>query len=159
LVATGSVWKYQDTGQDLGTAWIAPNYNDSAWPQGRAKLGYGVGDEATVVGYGPDATVKYITTYFRGSFTLSDPSSIRALSLRLRRDDGAVLYLNGAELYRDNMPSGPINFLTPALTSVTGADEFAFFPSPLLETTNLVAGDNVLAAEIHQRSGASPDIA
>ena len=47
LVPMGAVWKYLDTGVDQGTAWIAPAFNDSAWPSGPAQLGYGDGDEAT----------------------------------------------------------------------------------------------------------------
>src|SRR5262249_52525677 len=64
LVATGAVWHYHDKGQNLGTNWIASTYSDSGWSNGPAQLGYGDGDEATVVSYGPNASGKYITTYF-----------------------------------------------------------------------------------------------
>ena len=58
LVATGSIWKYLDTGVDLGTAWEAPAFDDGTWASGPAVLGYGNGTEATVVSYGPSATNK-----------------------------------------------------------------------------------------------------
>ena len=54
------------------TAWIAAGFNDSAWASGPAQLGYGDGDETTVVSYGPDANNKYITTYFRRAFLVTN---------------------------------------------------------------------------------------
>ncbi len=156
-VATGAVWRYNDTGTDLGTAWRAGGYADAAWASGPAQLGYGDGDEATVVGYGPSATAKYITTYFRRTFTVTDPSQIAALTLRLLRDDGAVVYLNGTEVVRSNLPAGTITSATRASVDVTGADESAWTPYAI-DPTRLVAGTNTLAVEIHQASSGSSDI-
>ena len=158
LVATGSVWRYRDTGEDMGSAWTGLTFNDSAWASGRAKLGYGSGDETTVVSYGPDSSAKYITTYFRSHFAVSDPGTLSALSLRVLRDDGVVVYLNGREAYRDNMPAGPISYLTPAAASASDGGT-VYQVSPPVDPGYLVAGDNVVAAEIHQRSGSSSDIA
>ena len=62
LVATGSVWRYYDKGQNLGTNWISFAFNDAGWSNGPAQLGYGDGDEATIVNYGPNSANKYITT-------------------------------------------------------------------------------------------------
>jgi len=45
------------------------------WASGPAQLGYGDGDEATVVSYGPDSGSKYITTYFRHTFGVADPGA------------------------------------------------------------------------------------
>jgi hypothetical protein len=59
LVPLGAVWKYRDTGTDLGTTWTALSFNDSAWASGPAELGYGDGGEGTIVGFGPDANNKY----------------------------------------------------------------------------------------------------
>src|SRR5688500_14326876 len=80
-----------------GSAWRSVGYDDGAWKSGRAQLGYGDGDEATVVGYGPSSSSRYMTTYFRASFTVADPSQVEELVLELLRDDGAVVYLNGTE--------------------------------------------------------------
>src|SRR5262249_33094290 len=65
LVSQGAAWRYLDDGTDQGTAWREVSFDDSAWASGPAQLGYGDGDEATVVSFGPDANNKYITTYFR----------------------------------------------------------------------------------------------
>src|SRR5439155_23953878 len=105
-------------GSNQGTGWRATGFDDSVWKSGAAQLSYGDGDEATVVSYGSNANAKYITTYFRKSFSISDPSQISALTLRLLRDDGAVVYLNGTEVYRNNMPSGTIAYTTLASTTV-----------------------------------------
>ena len=65
---------------------------------------------------GPTPNNRYLTTYFRRTFTVSDPASIAALTLHLVRDDGAVVYLNGTEIARSNMPTGTITSATRALT-------------------------------------------
>jgi hypothetical protein len=157
LVAPGSVWKYLDTGADPGVAWRTSGFNDSAWKSGAAQLGYGDGDEATVVGYGPNASSKFITTWFRRAFTVDSPTDYAALTLRLLRDDGALVFLNGVEIFRSNLPSGNIGPTTLASTAVGGADETNFF-STAVAPTALVAGQNLLAVEIHQSGGTSTDV-
>src|SRR5687767_2816259 len=89
LVPVGAVWKYLDNGSDQGTAWRSTTFNDTSWASGPAQLGYGDGDEATIVGFGPDSANKYITTYFRRSFNVPDASIYQSMTLRLLRDDGA----------------------------------------------------------------------
>src|SRR4051812_22646076 len=89
LVARGSSWKYLDNGSNQGTGWTAPAFNDSVWAAGNAQLGYGDGDEATVLSYGADANNKYITTYFRKSFNVANPADFNNLTLDILRDDGA----------------------------------------------------------------------
>lgn len=76
FVTKESVWKYLDNGSDQGTAWRELDFNDSTWSSGNAQLGYGDGDETTVVSYGTSSSNKYITTYFRHSFSLEDTSNI-----------------------------------------------------------------------------------
>jgi len=157
LIAQGSAWKYLDDGSDQGTAWRGASFDDSGWSAGNAQLGYGDGDEAKAVGYGPNANAKYVTTYFRRSFEVPDASGYLMLRLRLLRDDGAVVYLNGTEVVRSNMPSGPIDYATTASANLTGTDEstFAEFTVP---PASLVRGTNLMAVEVHQFSGTSADM-
>lgn len=157
LVATGATWKYLDDGSNQGTAWLEPAFDDAAWSAGPAELGYGDGDEATVVSYGPDLFNKYITTYFRHSFEVADASIFSSLTLRILRDDGGVVYLNGAEAFRTNMPTGTITYTTLASSPVGFADEDAFYVF-CVNPDLLVDGTNVLAVEIHQVGGTSSDI-
>lgn len=157
LVKRGSVWKYLDDGSDQGHAWTEPPFDDSSWPSGPAQLGYGDGDEATKVSYGPNAEQKFITTYFRHSFKVQGAAGVKALVARLLRDDGAVGYLNGKEVFRSNMPDGPVNYQTLAVSSVGGDDEDRFF-AIRVDPSLLVEGANVLAVEVHQASASSSDI-
>ncbi len=156
LVPSGSTWKYLDDGSNQGTAWRVPGFNDSAWNSGSAQLGYGDGDEATVVSFGPDPNNKYITTWYRHTFQVADPSIFTGASLGLLRDDGAVVYLNGTEVFRSNMPSGTINYLTPASGVVGGSPESTFFETAV-DPALLVAGPNLLAVEVHQANSTSTD--
>ena len=157
LISTGAIWRYHDKGQDLGTAWVELAFNDSGWSNGAAQLGYGDGDEATVVGYGPNSGAKYMTTYFRRGFNISDPTSFTSLNLRVMRDDGVVVYLNGSEIFRHNMPGGAIGYLTPASSGIGGADESTFYTASI-NPGYLVFGANIIAAEIHQNAANSTDI-
>ena len=129
LVPVGATWRYLDNGSNQGTAWRAASFGDSAWKSGQAQLGYGDGDERTIVGYGPSTTNRYITTYFRRAFTVANPAAVGTLTLRLLRDDGAVVYLNGVEVFRSNMPSGTISYTTLASSAVGGTDEQRFYSS------------------------------
>ena len=157
LVPTGASWRYLDDGTNQGSTWRDPMFDDSSWPSGSAQLGYGDGDEATVVSFGPNPNDKYITTYFRHSFVVADASLYAALELRLLRDDGAVVYLNGVEIARSNLPAGNVGFMTRALSAISGSSEDTFCPI-FLESGALQTGTNVLAVEIHQVSPTSSDI-
>jgi hypothetical protein len=157
LVPAGSEWKYLDNGSDQGTAWVAEDFDDSLWESGPAKLGYGEGDEVTLVRFGPDPNNKYITTYFRHAFVVSDPREFASLTLGLLRDDGGVVYLNGREVFRSNMPPGPVNYLTRASSAVGDADESTFFEADI-DPLVLRAGTNVFAVEIHQVNATSSDM-
>jgi len=157
LVPTAATWKYLDNGSDQGNAWRAASFNDSTWSSGPAQLGYGDGDEATTLSFGPDTNNKFITTYFRRAFSVTNPSQFTGLTLRLMRDDGAVVYLNGVEVWRTNMPTGSVGFLTPASVAIGGADESTFVQTTISPSL-LVTGTNVLAIELHQSGGTSSDI-
>jgi hypothetical protein len=157
LIAPGSGWKYNDSGSNLGTSWRNVSFSDADWPSGMAQLGYGDGGEATVISYGSSTSNRRITYYFRRSFDVLNPDAFDALSVRFVRDDGCVIYLNGVEVARSNMPPGAISHTTLATTAIGGADESAWIEAPV-DRSLLVAGANVLAVEIHQQSPSSSDV-
>lgn len=156
-VAASSAWKFDDSGTNLGTDWRHPEYDDSAWDSGQAEFGYGDGDEATTVSYGDDADDKHPTTYFRHTFEgpLDGAEDILA-TFKLRRDDAAVIYLNGQEAFRSNLRSGDIDFTTLALDFAGGVAEEQWNTHSLPIT--LLPGPNVLCVEVHQFSNTSSDI-
>ena len=157
LVSAGSAWKYLDNGTNQGTAWKETSFNDAAWKTGNAELGYGDGAEATVVSYGSSSTNKYITTYFRKTFAVTDISTITGLDLSLIRDDGAAVYINGIEVYRNNLPTGTIYYNTLAPSAIDGTNESAFVLANI-SSSALVNGTNLIAVEIHQNARTSSDI-
>jgi len=152
-----SVWKYLDNGSNQGTNWRQPAFNDSSWSTGQAELGYGDNDEPTRVNYGPNANNKYPTTYFRRSFYVTNATSFSSLQLGMIRDDGAVIYLNGIEVWRTNMPAGTIAYNTYATTSIEEPNERIWHTASIPLNT-LVNGQNVLAVELHQATANNADI-
>jgi hypothetical protein len=159
LVPQGATWRYLDDGSNAGVAWIPPAFDDSSWASGPAQLGYaGRQGQATVVSFGPDPGNKFATTYFRHSFAISDPSIYSNLTLKLLRDDSAIVYLNGTEIHRANLLAGPIGFQdTSTFAVLSTIEEFEFFHvdiDPALLTPDL----NTIAVEIHRHAN-SMDLA
>lgn len=157
IINSNTSWKYLDNGSNMGTSWRSLSFNDNAWQSGNAQLGYGDGDETTTISYGPNPTNKYITTYFRKTFFVSNPSQYTALQLQLLRDDGARVFLNNTNIARSNMPTGAISYTTLASTSQGTSKENKYYlynVSPAL----LVNGNNVIAVEVHQSSITSDDL-
>ncbi|MCA9167341.1 MAG: CotH kinase family protein, partial [Planctomycetales bacterium] len=159
IVSLNSTWQYLDNGSEPSPTWRTSVFiPDANWKSGPAELGYGDGNEATVVGYGDDPLNRHITTYFRHEFDVADASRYSSLLSQLQVDDGAVVYLNGKEVIRRNMPTDvPIDSTTLATTDVTGGSEAAS-SIYTLDPADLVTGKNVLAVEVHQFSAQSDDI-
>lgn len=151
LINGGANWRYHDQGQDLGLGWAQPGFDDSGWSNSPARLGYGDLSLATTVRFGPDATNRYVTTYFRRAFTVPWSVTLTNLNLRLARADGAVVWLNGQEVFRTNLPAGPIGYGQLALNAVTGFAAHVFAPVNFAATL-LTGGTNLLAVEIHKAS-------
>ena len=155
LVSAGATWRYLDTGTNLGTAWQASGYNDTAWRIGEGQFGYGDGAERTTVSFGPKSTSKFITTFFRKSFVVTNTAGVGRLDLKLVFDDGAGVYLNGTRIALVNLSS---NATAATLASAPQEDLedtwFTFAVNPAL----LIAGTNTLAVEVHQVAANSPDL-
>lgn len=150
----GSTWRYLDAGV-LQAGWAGPAFDDGAWASGRAELGYGDGDESTVVSYGPSATNKYVTTWFRTTFQATAVPS--TLTLDLVADDGAVVYLNGIEVARDNVGAGTDSATLRAASNRSGAAETAV-RSLTLPPELVQVGANTLAVSVHQDVPGSSDL-
>ncbi|MFN8713714.1 MAG: alkaline phosphatase D family protein [Bacteroidota bacterium] len=155
LISTGSSWKYKDDGSNQGTIWRTTSFSDAAWLSGNAELGYGDGGETTVVNGGPTNN-RFPTTYFRKTFSITNAALFTGYTMQVKRDDGVVVYVNGTEVYRNNMPTGTIAFNTWA--STTASDDGANFTTVNLSSTQFVTGTNTIAVEIHQRNATSSDI-
>jgi Common central domain of tyrosinase/Bacterial Ig domain len=157
-VPPNGTWHYLATGQYPGSAWTQPGYDDSQWPTGTAKLGFGNGDENTIIDGGPQGAPN-ITTWFRYDFTLTDPGLYRNLWLKLLAQHGAVAYLNGVEIDRLRMPNGVIAPNTPATANVSGLAGELFYPANVSQFLGLLQTSNVLAVEVHQPSPPGTNLA
>lgn len=157
ILPGGSQWSYLDNGTDQGaTGWNLSTFDYSSWSTGPAPLGY---DDpmATVLSYGPNANNKYITYYFLKDVQVELTDLPEQVTFNVRRDDGVVIYVNGVEVLRDNLPVGPITYTTLAPNTVSGGDETTFFSFQLPKTIFL-EGTNRIAVEIHQRDVFSSDL-
>jgi lysophospholipase L1-like esterase len=155
LVNGGATWKFNDTGQDLGTNWTQSAYDDGGWSNGIARLGYGDPATATTVSYGPQASNKFVTTYFRRSFIVPGNAALTNLNFRVARADGVIVWLNGQEIYRTNLPAGAITFTNLALSAMTVYTRHIFYPANV--AVNLPpASTNCLAVEVHLSSVTAP---
>ena len=168
LVTEASVWKYT-TNNLTGTNWTAPAYSDAGWlGQGPALLyiedNQAVSPRLTALPAG-NGGLPLPTYYFRTHFNLTNATSGFALVFSNFLDDGAVFYLNGHEVQRVRMAPAPalVGYSTPASacpvnsceTTLDVPDVFRLAGNAL---TNLVLGDNVLAAEVHQFTTNDTDI-
>ncbi|MBS1734204.1 MAG: metallophosphoesterase [Bacteroidetes bacterium] len=153
IVPFGSNWKYFD--QDSRPLnWETTGFNDNSWSQGAGQLGYGDGDEATVVACAA-CNPKYITTYFRKTINIFNLASYTDFTLNVKRDDGVVVYINGTERYANNMPAGRTH---ATLASGAAADDGNTAQTVTLLSSFFTEGNNVIAVEIHQSSTGSSDI-
>ncbi|HEY4377356.1 MAG TPA: hypothetical protein VGM93_09365, partial [Acidimicrobiales bacterium] len=150
LVAKGSRWQYKDDGTDPGAEWASAGFDSSTWATGSGVLGWGKA-QATTIG-----ATRPVTTYFRSTFTVGDPSRVHALLLSALVDDGAVAYVNGHEVARVNMGPEAPNPSTLASAFTTGNQEVTYRPF-VIPATVLQAGTNTIAIEVHQASVRNAD--
>jgi hypothetical protein len=172
LVTNGSEWRYFVTStaeptDPLGVQpWYSPFFDDTGidWASGFAELGNGdTADgypERTMIDIGP-AGMRYNAMYFRKTFNVGNPALYPTVVLRLLRDDGAVVYLNGIPVWTNNMT--PTAFPVPyADLAANAGDEGLVYqilnlPNPSGDA-GLVSGDNLVAVEVHQSAITSSDL-
>lgn len=164
---TNHVWRYVDTGADLGTAWRTNDFDDHDWPTGTGLFGV---ESAVAGGYGGVPAFTNITTpmalgpaanvttnfYLRTKFSWFETNFAAGLQVFATNliDDGAVIYLNGIEAGRIRVPGNQTAATyADSLATVEGTNEV------LTINTNLLRiGDNVLAVEVHQGFSNSSDV-
>ena len=152
LFAADTEWRYEVSGRDLGTAWRASGFDAGTWPVGNAAFYQESGalpaPKSTEIALGPT------TFYFRKDIDVAAPID-GELELGLLVDDGAIVYINGSEVVRANMPSGAISASTLASAGVGDA----VFTGPFrLPPGSLNVGRNVIAVEVHQAATNSSDV-
>ncbi len=154
-----AAWSYLDNGTDKGTDWINASYEVTNWSYGNGPLGYG-DPSTTELGFGTDPDNKFITYYFRKTIDIADVTKLpEEVDFGVNADDGAVVYLNGTEIFRINMPEGAVDYLTVAAGNVSGSDESRYFIENFKSADlPFVNGENVIAVEVHQDRSTSSDL-
>jgi hypothetical protein len=162
LHPTNTAWKIWTNGTDPGyPEWFQKNFDDSGWPSGTGLFGletfpypYPIATVTPPPGVAP-------RFYARTHFWWNGLPSTAQLFGTNYIDDGAVVYLNGVEILRFNMPAGPTSFSTLAPSAVPEPSivRFQVYLNALTngEANPLVAGDNVIAVEVANNSTTSSD--
>ncbi|MEN4760508.1 alkaline phosphatase PhoX [Chryseobacterium sp. C39-AII1] len=145
-----SSWSYKDNNQAQPSQWKDKTYDISTWSSGNGPLGYG--DPVTT-----QTATGLITAYFAKDITVNLADLTDNMEMGIMRDDGIVVYLNGEEIIRDNMPTGVIDFNTWSSTTIDGAAEntYNLFTIPKAKFVN---GTNRISIELHNRGATSSDL-
>jgi hypothetical protein len=145
LLSLTGQWRYEDSGGEPPADWREAAYDDGGWKVGNGLLYTGdgalPGPKQTALAPGKTAY------YFRARFDYAGGLNAPRLNLRCVVQSGAAFYLNGAEVWRWNLPTGVLTASTRALSSVGTVELLG--PSAL-PTEHLVVGPNVLAVEVHE---------
>jgi hypothetical protein len=150
VIGFGANWRYHDQGQDQGTAWREPDFDDATWPIGAGELGFGDMDEATLL---HKNAPNYASYYFRTSFDLSlEGGSIVAADLQALYDDGIAVWINGTQVFTHNISDTS----HASYASATPAD--ATLKRQAIDVSALRDGHNVVAALVKQGSATSSDL-
>ncbi|MDR2486351.1 MAG: metallophosphoesterase [Clostridiales Family XIII bacterium] len=171
LVAANSQWLYEDSDADLfgdaASDFRSKGFDDTAWKSGNGPLGYPATDRSNYFGAVSEGTTvasranpnAILTYYFRKHFNVTNIADIEALTARVAVDDGYVLYLNGHEVSRLNMPEGAVGAGTTSLAVWEPTETRANVTLDLSAFRQyLIVGDNVIAADVHNRDANSSDI-
>ncbi len=148
LVRVGDSWSYfcgSNAPSSPITAWRQAGFDDSAWARGPSGFSTSFVADFREATLWPEAN-GYHSVFLRRTFSVSDPSSVKWLVLRLDYDDGFVAYLNGQEIVRRGLTNDPVGFNDFAAPHPGGAAE-EFDVSASLNL--LQRGANLLAIEVH----------
>lgn len=154
LLGITNLWRYDQSGTDLGAAWREPGYNDGAWPSGRA-LFY-VEGAALPAPKNTPLTIGPMTFYFRTTFFYDGPTTGLRLKINTVLDDSAIIFLNGSEWLRVGFDdTSEVTFNTPAERLVGDAT----LEGPMVVGRDALRyGTNLVAVEVHQNNSGSSDV-
>lgn len=149
-------WRYWPGTSAPGANWHTPAFNDQLWQEGRGGIGYGDGDDRTVIS-------PVISVFLRRKFMITNRDKIKDALLHIDYDDGYIAYLNGVEVARAFMPAGTVAFnqgsagLHEAQLYQGQAPEGILIRKEQLDGL-LVAGENTLAIQVHNDNISSSDL-
>ena len=142
-VERGRIRRWLPGTQRVPDKWREVDFDDSDWFKRKLDLGW-VEPDVRTHGASPASTY-----YFRYDFDVDDPAFFRNLLMKIKRSDAAIVYLNGKEVYRSNLPDGDTNAKMLAAAPATALERDIYFPVKL-DPSGLRKGRNVVAVEIHR---------
>ncbi len=152
IIKNEDIWHYYDKGY-LDKDWVnITNFSD--WKYGKSPLGYGDKKNNTELSYGGNKKKKHITKYFKKKITLD--KKYLAYEFKIQRDDGAVVFVNGKELFKDNMPNSTITNTTLAISTVKDQEEH-LFKQHFFDNSIFKKGENIISVAVHQAYEDSSD--
>ncbi|MFN8239600.1 MAG: CotH kinase family protein [Bacteroidales bacterium] len=159
IVLASDTWKYFPGLSEPPADWADQNFDDNSWTSGPGGIGYGDGDDATIIGSVP-------SVYLRIKFSVTDLYSIVSAVLNVDFDDGFVAYLNGHEIARANMQSYPYRpkyndyaiLTTYEAQLPTGGKPALFIINRDTLSRYLINGQNTLALQVHNCNATSSDL-
>ena len=147
LVARTASWKWRYDGAALPAGWTTGAFNDAGWASGASPLGFGWAGITTDVSTGLDPATRPLSAQFRKTFSVTNPSQFGSVRFDVSANDGLVLYLNGTEVGRRNLPTTTLGVGTYATAAPTQGAAVAWtFTVP---ASQLVTGTNVVTASMH----------
>lgn len=154
LLASGSTWRYHfDNASVLPAGWKDSLFDDSGWRVGGAPLGWGTTSIVTNI----DQPTRALASYYRTSFTIAPGTTYGEVKISTRADDGIVVYVNGTEVGRSNMPAGTVSSGTYASTGVSTANALANPVTYVVPPAVLKSGSNQVAVEVHSNYRSTPN--
>ncbi|MFT6686284.1 MAG: hypothetical protein ACJAVH_001553, partial [Bacteroidia bacterium] len=151
-------WKYLTPNFEPDTNWRKQNFDDSSWNTGQGGIGYGDGDDNTII-------ASTISLYLRKSFNITDTSKLSMAVLNIDYDDAFVAYLNNVEIARANVGVvGDHPSFNQASSSLHEAqmyqggnpNQYVLDISTFKNT--ILPGNNVLSIQVHNESSSSSDL-
>lgn len=155
FMPTGMYWNYWNSKEAPDAAWNSTG-DLSTWKHGPTPIGWGDKDAGTPFDL-PQAD-RPITTYYARDVNFGTVTADFDLTLRVRVDDGAVIYINGTELKRVNLPEGTITPDTRATTSVPLAEASKNLVTIAVPSELLKDGVNRIAIEEHANYGGAASV-
>lgn len=153
IIKSGDLWDYYDVGY-LENDWALKTKNYK-WKKGVTPIGYGDKLVATEIYFGKDQKNKHTVKYFKKEIEINE-NDFLGYEFRLLRDDGAVIYINGKELFRSNMIISEINNKSLAKKTISGHEEKEFLIYTF-DSSIFKKGKNTIAISIHQSKPKSSD--
>jgi hypothetical protein len=153
----GTTWKYLEE-ETAPEGWTKAGFDDAKWKSGPAPLGYGETRLGTKLTAPDGKNARPITAWFRHEFEAPELKAGEGVVISVCLDDGAVVYLNGTELRRVNLPKGAIDAKTPAARELSDRNEGFYLRVRVPEGVLLPKKKNVLAVEVHQAKATSDDL-